>query len=285
MRAPDAVWTSLEAALTVPPVQPALIAWRIAVACVAVLAAAGAGAYWFSIRSTAAWEITEAGGRTTRMTAGAWVETTATSRARIVVGDIGTVDVEPSTRVQLGAIGPERYRLTLSRGTIDAKIAAPPRLFIVDTPSSTLVDLGCAYTAHVDEAGAGNITVTQGWVALEWQGRESLVPAGAVCRTRPAAGPGTPYFDDAPPALRQALARFDASRGIDALDAALAGARPRDTLSLWHLMSRVDEADRGRVFDRIAALVPPPPTVSREKALGLDPATLAHWREELAWSW
>jgi len=30
-----------------------------------------------------------------------------------------------------------------------------------------------------------------GWVALEWEGRESLVPAGASCHTRQKIGPGT----------------------------------------------------------------------------------------------
>jgi len=37
--------------------------------------------------------------------------------------------------------------------------------------------------------------------------------------------------------------------------------------------------------DRIAELAPPPATVSREKALALDPETLKHLREELAWTW
>jgi hypothetical protein len=32
-------------------------------------------------------------------------------------------------------------------------------------------------------------------------------------------------------------------------------------------------------------LVPLPASVSREKALQLDPAALKSWREELAWKW
>jgi hypothetical protein len=59
----------------------------------------------------------------------------------------------------------------------------------------------------------------------------------------------------------------------------------RDTLTLWHLLSRVDAGERARVFDRITELVPLPTGVSREKALQLDPDTLKHWREELAWKW
>ena len=59
----------------------------------------------------------------------------------------------------------------------------------------------------------------------------------------------------------------------------------RDTLTLWHLLSRVDAIERARVADRITALTPLPSGVSRDKALQLDPDTLKRWREELAWTW
>jgi len=62
-------------------------------------------------------------------------------------------------------------------------------------------------------------------------------------------------------------------------------ARVRDTLTLWHLLSRVDAGSRQRVYDRMVELVPLPKTVSPERALQLDPATLKVWREELAWKW
>ena len=257
--------------------------WALAAMIPIVLAV---GAYWYSTRTTTQWEVRNLdGGGIARMAAGEWIETN-TSRARITVGRIGTVDVEPDTRVRLGEVRTDEYRIALARGTISAQITAPPRLFFVDTPTSTVVDLGCAYTMHVDDAGAGELRVTQGWASLEWNGRESLVPAGARGRTQPGAGPGTPYFEDAPLALQNALAEFDfANGGVGALDTVLAESRVRDTLTLWHLMSRVEEEDRARVFDRIAGLVPPPETVSREKALALDPATLKNWREELAWKW
>jgi hypothetical protein len=111
-----------------------------------------------------------------------------------------------------------------------------------------------------------------------------MVPAGAECRTRPKIGPGTPYFEDASERLQQALASFDFEKA-DTLDTILAESRVRDTLTLWHLLSRVAAGERPRVFDRIAALTPLPSGVSREKALLLDPETLKRWREELAWKW
>jgi len=259
---------------------------RWAAASLVALVVIVAGAYWYASRVTGPWEVALDNAGPTRMSEGQWIETAASSRARITVGDIGTVDVSPETRVQLGTTQRDQYRLALTRGTISARIAAPPRLFFVETPASTVVDLGCAYTVRVDDEGGGLLRVTEGWASLEWKGREALVPAGASSRTRPNVGPGTPWFDDASAALQQALAAFDfAGGGRDALNIVLAEARVRDTLTLWHLLSRVDAADRSRVFDRIAGLTPVPATVSRENVLLLDAQTLTHLREELAWKW
>jgi len=220
------------------------------------------------------------------MAAGEWVETGAGSKARIIVGTLGTVDVEPGTRVQLGKVRDSEYRLALAHGTISAQINAPPRLFIVDTPASAVVDLGCAYTVTVGSDGAGELRMTSGWASLEFKGRESLVPAGAICRTKPGAGPGTPYFEDASAAFKSAADQFDAGTDSErALDVMLTVARVRDTLTLWHLLSRVSPADRVRVYERIAASVPPPAAVSRDQILALDADALRKWREELAWKW
>jgi hypothetical protein len=188
--------------------------------------------------------------------------------------------------MQLVAAGSDAHRLNLAHGSISAVIVAPPRLFFVETPSSTVVDLGCAYTMQVDEAGVGLLRVTSGWASLEWSGRESLVPAGASSPTRPRVGPGTPYFDDVSGRLRQALLDFDFDNGGNgALTVVLTEVRDRDTLTLWHLLSRVEPPERARIFDRMVELTPLPRGVTREQALALDGETLRKWREELAWTW
>jgi hypothetical protein len=218
--------------------------------------------------------------------AGEWIETDARSSATVKVGEIGSVEIEPNTRVRVVAMRPREHRFALVRGEIRAKISAPPKLFLVDTPSGTAVDLGCEYTLNTDEDGFGMLRVTKGWVSFQFKGLESLVPAGASCQTRPRAGPGIPYFDDAPENLKGALERFAFEKARnEALDIILDEARIRDTLTLWHLLSRVEAGDRGRLYDRMAALTPVPAGVSREQALKLDPETLNRWKEELAWTW
>jgi hypothetical protein len=297
-QAPDAIWASIEAAL--PQLRPrrfsSLPRWRLALAALAVVAMTGA-AYWtVAHRRQTRWEVVPIQGApavgakpvrgVARIVAGEWIETDSSSSASVKVGEIGSVEVAPNTRLLVVTARPGEHRLALARGEIRARISAPPRLFFVDTASGTAVDLGCEYALHTDENGAGLLQVTRGWVSFQWKGLESLVPAGASCRTRPQAGPGVPTFDDAPENLKLALESLVTEKSDGAsLDIILAEARVRDTLTLWHLLWRVGLADRERIYDRIAALTPVPAGVSREKALGLDPDTLTRWKDELAWTW
>jgi len=207
------------------------------------------------------------------------LETDHASRAELQVGDVGRIEVDGDTRLRLLSMGNESKRIALDHGTIHAYIWAPPGQFVVDTPSATTVDLGCAYTLTVDNSGAGMVRTSIGWVGFELNGHEAFIPAGAACSTRPKVGPGTPYFEDASPSFRAALARFDyedatpEQRASD-LGVVLRESRPHDALTLWHLLSRVEESQRGMVFDRLSKFVPPPAGVSREGILRLDQSML-----------
>jgi len=217
-----------------------------------------------------------------RIAVGDVLETGANGRARIQVGIIGHVEVEPNTSIRLVEATISNHRLALDRGTIAATIFAPPRLFFVETPSALAVDLGCVYTLTVDEAGSGILAVTSGWVALEHDGRESIVPAGAKCKTRLGFGPGTPYQEDASEELVEALARFDFDiGGVEALQTALAECRNMDSITLWHLYLKTPGAQRALVYDRLAALVPPPQGVTRDGMLTGDPDMIKRWRKYL----
>lgn len=225
-------------------------------------------------------------GGTAHLGVGQWLQTDDAARATVFVGDSGRVEIDSNTRIRLVETRPSHHRLALLQGTIHAMIWAPPGQFVVDTPSATAVDLGCAYTLHVDDNGAGLLRVTFGWVGFEFKGRESFIPAGAACATQPGVGPGTPYFADASEGLRESLAKLDFDQSNPEARAALlkvilAGPRKRDALTLWHLLSRVSPEDRDLVFRHLAALVPPPQGVTRDGALQGDRQMLDLWWNEL----
>ena len=309
LEAPEELWAGIEARLGEERRIEATGRWRPAMVAAAAALVVVTGLVVWRLRqqgfknnfpNQSSWQVLRLDGAprigteqirfTGRLGIGEWLETDGTSRAQIAVSSIGTVDIDANTRVRLLETAPTEHRLELERGKMSAKIWAPPRLFFVDTPSAVAADLGCAYTLEVDDHGAGRLHVTSGWVALELKDRESIVPAEAACETRPGVGPGTPYFEDASALFKNALNEIDfpqnaAAGETQAVNALLNEARPRDTLTLWHLLARVHGDDRARVYDKLAAFAPPPAGVTREGVLQLDRAMLEHWKGVLEFSW
>lgn len=223
---------------------------------------------------------------TARLSVGEYVETDSGSKARIEIADIGKVEVAPNSRVKLVRTSEKEHRLALDEGKLEADILAPPRLFVVDTPSAVAFDLGCKYTLEVDKEGNSFLHVTFGWVLLQRDEYESLVPAGAMCRTRKDKGVGTPYFDDASEKFVAALTKFDFENGgTAALKIVIKESRDYDTLSLWHLLPRVKGKDRELIFDALASFMKPPYGVTREGILRLDPEMMDRWRQEIGIFW
>ncbi len=319
MKAPDSLWQDLEARLDAQvgtdessarrvaserSIRPLARIWQPRVLAIAatLILASGLGVIWFYVQEARpSWEVARLNGSPrigsaimndrSRLAIGQWLETDNVSRAQIQVGSIGQVEIDPNSRVKLVQTGPTEHRLELARGRMSAHIWAPPRLFFVDTPSAVAADLGCAYTLEVDDEGGSLLRVTSGWVALQLKDRESMVPAGAACETRRGIGPGTPYFEDASDSFRQALSKLDFEphdtewSKIPALNLVLMQARPRDTLTLWHLLARLEGTDRSLVYERLAALSPPPPKVTRDGVLQLDDEMLTAWKAALESTW
>jgi hypothetical protein len=217
---------------------------------------------------------------------GGWLTTGRDDRAAIEMSAVGRVEIQPDSRLGLVSARPGDVRMHLSKGTMQAVIWSPPGQFAVTTPTSTAVDLGCIYAMQVDEDGVGFLQVAAGWVGFEWRGRESFIPAGAAAYTRPGLGPGTPHYEDTPAPYRTALETIDlgsapAQARAQALEVVLRESRRQDVLTLWHLLSRVDPAERDRVYDRLAAFVTPPASVTREGIRAGDRAMLDAWWDAL----
>jgi len=253
--------------------------WAAIAAAVALLAT---GTWLISGGAPEGWQVARAGARPSRLAVGETLETGADGHATLNVGGVGVIAVEANSRLSLERARKTEQRMRLEHGLIHAFIWAPPRTFVVDTPSAVATDLGCYYTLEVDRDGGGLVSVLAGWVSFKRGGRESFIPAGAACLTRPGHGPGTPYREQASPAFRQALQDFDFAHGGDAaLAIVLAEATKEDAFTLWHLLTRCDRAQAPRVYDALAALVPPPAGVTREGVVRGDRPMLDQWWDRL----
>ena len=248
--------------------------WWAAAAAV-VLSAAGISRFAVPQPRPTAWQVTNVeggarlGGKSAALAmqvrSGEALRTEAGSQVSLQADDVGRIDIGPDSELRAAT----DRKLTLQRGMLHAFIWAPAREFVVDTPGARAVDLGCEYTLNVDTAGNGLIRVSLGWVAFQYGDRESFIPAGARCLTHKSRGPGIPFYEDASDEFQGALSGFEHG-DTAALPRILATARPRDGLTLWHLLTRAPAAERGRVFDRFGQLVSLSASVSRDAVLRQD---------------
>jgi predicted anti-sigma-YlaC factor YlaD len=236
------------------------------------------------------WEVIGPAG-TSRLHPGDVLQTNNSSQAQVKIANIGQLIVSPNTRIRLLVTKPNEHRIALDLGRVEAQTWAPPRLFIVDTPSATAVDLGCRYSLQVQDDGSDLLHVTLGLVALDGEkaGYETIVPAGAFCRTRQGAGPGTPFFEDSSADFQTALQKVDSlpegPERTGQLEVVLRESHIRDGLSLWHLLPRIDPQSRGLIYDRLAKLLPPPKDVTRDGIVTLDPQMLESWKKVVSQLW
>lgn len=213
---------------------------------------------------------------------GSWIQTDDSSRALLKVAGIGSIIIEPNSKVWITKSDSGEHRISLDFGTIDANITAAPKTFFVDTKSAVAVDLGCSYTFSVDTNGDGLLYVKDGLVSLQSGKRESIVPAGKFCITREGIGPGTPYAKNTSPELKKALMEFDFKNGgEESVNVILRTAKKEDAVTLVNIIPRLEKDIQVRVYDRACLLAPPPRKIPEDSLPFFDFRHLNEWIEKV----
>jgi hypothetical protein len=217
---------------------------------------------------------------------GDWLETKDSSRAVLDVPGLGSVTIEPNTKLKIVKSDTNEQRISLEYGTINANINAKPRTFYVDSKSATAIDLGCSYTYTVYQNGDGILYVKQGMVSLQAHGRESLVPEGKFCLAKPGIGPGTPFRENTSAALKDALIKYDFEKGGEKeVETILKNAQRSDVVTLINLLSRVDEANKTKVYYHISHYAPPPKNIPKDSIPRIDIQDLNEWIQKYQKEW
>lgn len=174
------------------------------------------------------------------------------------LGRYGRVVAEPDARVHVVRRDDSLQKLRLDQGTIHASItiAARPRLFQVETPSTTCIDLGCHYSLTVDAQGMTHVKVETGRVLFDFESRDVFIPQGASCKAARGRVPFTPLYDNAPAELRKAVEAFDVApvgkRAGEAREACKFIRKREDGLVAWHFLQ---DPEQGVVHEAREALV------------------------------
>ena len=231
-------------------------------------------------------QVTCAGGaaRSGNLPVGVWLETAEGASAKLQVADIGAITLRGGARVRIVRTGAEEHRLELLKGSLHAKVDAPPRLFIIDTRAATAVDLGCEYELSANADGRSDLHVIKGAVSLEGKGRAVFVPRNATVIAHPETGPGTVLSVNANKELVAAAARLDrgdAGAFADVLRSAGAG----DSVTLWNLLAVASREGRVAVVKRLDELRLRPAGVTRESLVAGKVEAADALREQLEATW
>lgn len=206
-----------------------------------------------------------------RIKIGEKLTTDEQSSARLKVGSIGEIDIEPKTEIQISETESFEYNLILHKGKLSARTWAPPKLFSIKTPSSNIKDLGCLYYISVDKNLTTLLSVKSGWVLMENGIKKSILPAGTSCYSDTAKGIGTPFSDSASETFKQALHKIDfENANPNEFEVVIQESRREDLISLFHLILRGDKLVREKVFNRIAELSIIPSQVTKESIVNGD---------------
>ncbi len=275
-------WMAREGAEVAPPVA------RMALPTVQLSATVAATQGPSAPLAGPAWEVTALGGQptcdgkpvtaSTRLERGQWLQTDESSKARVEVAGLGTLELEPGSRLRLVASREHDRRVELAVGKLRAVIAAPARVFTIEAPNVRFVDLGCEYELEVSEDGSSRLRVELGWVAAEGKDRTVVVPAGSQCEVAADGTPGLP-LRRAASAPYVAAAR-DFARASEGLFVLLGQAQTGDVVTLFNVLGRVALAERRGVFDRLVELagISPP---DAEAVLRLDKSALEAFGRQL----
>ena len=127
------------------------------------------------------------------------------------------------------------------------------------------------------------INLSLGWLRVYNKNlEESIFPQSFELKVTSEHGLGLPYSSDADLAYITHLEDYLFNgKSLNVLGIVLSNSAPRDAITLWNLMKRVDETQRNLVYTRLAELVPPPASVKKDKLLNLDSVMMQEWLEEI----
>jgi len=213
---------------------------------------------------------------------GEYIITNDTSRAELLIADIGKVIVEPNTKLMIVKGEDGKNRLSVIYGTIDADMKKVENPVPVDLPSAVAMDDGGSYKLTVDGSGDGLFYVRSGQVEVVSGSKQSVVPAGNLVMTRKDKGVGTPFSENSSSVFKKALFNFDFGNcDVSCVNTILNYADKNDAVSLVNLIQDVDNEYKNQVYAKVASFVAPPRPIPKDSIPFFDENEIEDWVEKI----
>ena len=213
---------------------------------------------------------------------GEYIITNDTSRAELLIADIGKVIVEPNTKLMIVKGEDGKNRLSVIYGTIDADMKKVQNPVPVELPSALAMDDGGSYKLTVDESGDGLFYVRSGQVEVVSGSKQSVVPAGNLVMTKKDKGVGTPFNQNSSSVFKKALYNFDFGNcDVSCVNTILNSADKNDAVSLVNLIQDVDNEYKDQVYTKVASFVSPPRPIPKDSIPFFDENEIEDWVEKI----
>ncbi|HUP43987.1 MAG TPA: FecR domain-containing protein, partial [Thermoanaerobaculia bacterium] len=175
----------------------------LAAAAAMLLAFVAAGALWlWTWPSDRPWSVVA--GPLDALPIGRPVSTGSDDSLLVRVARIGWMRIGRDSEVTLLSTRSNQHRLVMQEGTLHVSVWAPPRSIAIRTPSGEVIDFGCEFIVRVDR-DLTTVDVVSGWVRLDNDSGEVLVPGGASSVMRRDGLPSVPLFRSATPGFKSAI--------------------------------------------------------------------------------
>jgi hypothetical protein len=213
---------------------------------------------------------------------GQYIITNDSSRAELLIADVGKVIVEPNTKLMIVKGEDGKNRLSVVYGTIDADMKKVSEPVPVELPSAIATDQEGSFKLTVDNSGDGLFFVKTGRVEVSSGTKQSVVPAGALVMTKKNKGVGTPFSINSSSLFKKALFDFDFGNcDATCVSTIMNSATSADAVTLVNMIPRVNENMKAKVYDRAIAITPAPPNVPRDSIPFIDEAEIEEWVEKI----
>ena len=187
------------------------------------------------------------------------IETDAISRIVIQVPDVGSINLEPNSKIQRLPAN----KIQLLSGILSANKKGASKLLTLVVPGAEIKDyfLGGQFTLAVNEENITTVNVNDGWTTIVKNELETLLLPNHTCRIIPDSGIGLPYLNTSTSAFVEAVNNFcfTSPNNEEALISVLTKAELNNSVTLWNLMKRVTRKQRDMVIYTMFGLLGDPP--------------------------
>ena len=213
------------------------------------------------------------------------LSTLDSSKVAVTIPNAGRIELRSFSSIRLIKGKDKDNIISLLSGKLDAKCKIDdPRLTIKTLPVN-IIAKGGNFSVGVGDQGDVNVKTQNGIVQLESSKEKLILIQDHSCKVMPNGNIGIPYHIDAEPEFVKLVLNisFDEQEIFNPAQI-LALATPLDGITLLYLIKEIkNPSDRLTVYQKLVEFYPPPPGITQQGIINLDPEMYEIWLNDIEW--